>query len=237
MKSKLFLYVLTIFLFSAANSQAVIQGPRSIDSISSKTATRSKYGVDEPEVFEAAGADIGKMRNNTNTAPAYTYVNEDQSLINTPGNLKCISGNDDMLYCVDEKDKPFTGRKTVQFNENRFKSIENFKNGYRDGLCTYFDKFGQRHERAYYKQGIKNGMYKLYHSDNHIKVIATYKDGLLDSTSDIYLSDGTLWGRMRYKRGYLEKGFCQKNGKKENLSYEAIKAHPFNTLNSCGLPL
>ncbi len=237
MKSKLFLYVLTIFLFSAANSQAVIQGPLSTDSAVNRTVTHSKYSAGKQEIFNAEGNDIRETENNNNTTTAHAYIQEDPNLINTPGNLKCISGNDDMLYCVDEKDKPFTGRKTVQFNENRFKSIENFKNGYRDGLCTYFDKFGQRHERAYYKQGIKNGMYKLYHSDNHIKVIATYKDGLLDSTSDIYLSDGTLWGRMRYKRGYLEKGFCQKNGKKENLSYEALKAQPFNTINSCGLPL
>ena len=140
-----------------------------------------------------------------------------------------------MLFCIDERGKPYTGKRTIKQSENKYLSIENFKNGYKDGLCTYFDKKGQRRERSYYKQGIKHGMHKIYYSDNKIKVRANYKDGELDGVSDIYELDGSLLGSVKYKRGHLEKGFCRKNGKKEEFKRETINSYPYNSLVSCGL--
>ena len=63
-----------------------------------------------------------------------------------------------------------------------------------------------------------------------------YKEGMLDGMADVYLPDGTLGGRMKYKNGYLEKGYCKKNNnKKENFDYNMLQAFPYNTINDCGL--
>lgn len=159
-----------------------------------------------------------------------------ENLINSPENVKCEKYENDMVFCIDGENKPYTGRRTVQKEDNTYVSIENFKDGYKDGLCTYFNDKGQRKERSYYKQGMRNGTHKIYYSDNNIKVLTNYKDGLLDGMADVYLPDGTLGGRMKYKNGYLEKGYCKKNNnKKENFDYNMLQAFPYNTINDCGL--
>ena len=78
-------------------------------------------------------------------------------------------------------------------------------------------------------------MHKIYYSDNKIKIRANYKDGELDGVSDIYDLDGSLRGSVKYKRGRIEKGFCRKNGKKEEFKRETINSHPYNSIVSCGL--
>ena len=239
MKLKLFLFVFAAVSFAVSNSFAGVQGPSSEASASPRKFVQSRAQNTrlQQETAETAATDEKVAENDDNPIVRRLAYEKNSALLIDPDNLKCGSDGNGMLYCLDDKNKPFTGKKNVQLNENRFKSVENFRNGYLDGLCTYFDDRGQRAERAYYKEGIKHGMYKLYYSDNHIKVLANYKDGLLDGMADVYLEDSTLWGRMKYKKGYLEKGYCKKNGKKENFSNEYIKSYPYNTINSCGIPL
>lgn len=177
-------------------------------------------------------------KNNENTPSTETAqpaaVSDNQLSLE---NVKCYKNAEAMLFCIDERGKPYTGKRTVKQSENKYFSIENFKSGYKDGLCTYFDEKGQRRERSYYKLGVKNGMHKIYYSDNKIKIRANYKDGELDGVSDIYDLDGSLRGSVKYKRGRLEKGFCRENGKKEEFKRETINSHPYNSIVSCGLPV
>ena len=150
---------------------------------------------------------------------------------------RCTQDVSDRSFCTDMNGKPLSGKIAEKLGSSQYLKIENYKKGYRDGLCTYYDEHGVLKERTYYKSGIKNGMSKLYYETNNIKVLANYKDGLLDGIIDIYTSKGKLFGRLRYKKGVLEKGMCYPNGKKENIKNDVIKNNPFNTIYSCGSSL
>lgn len=143
--------------------------------------------------------------------------------------------NDGIKYCVDTDNKPVDG-KIAQYDAlDRPTSIENFKKGYLNGLCSYFYQDGTPRERLYYKDGKRNGMYKFYYPERNIQISANYKNGMLDGQLDVYLPNNTLYGRMRYKNGYLEKGFCKEGGKKVDFNKEFLKSYPQNVINTCGL--
>ena len=148
---------------------------------------------------------------------------------------QCQNKGDDVIYCLDADGRPLTG-KWEKIGENGIKiSIENFRKGYRNGLCTYFDKYGNYKERVYYKEGLKNGMDKIYFRNRTINILANYKDGLLDGRQDVYFDDGKLNGRFTYKNGELLRGMCaDKKGSKTNLTNQQIKDSSYNSMYVCG---
>lgn len=229
MKTKLFISALAFVCGTAQISQAAITRP-SFDSSSNPpiyTEPTKPYNKN----FRVYAADTERNDTNSNTATVPNAVPDSHI---SKENLNCYTKGDGLMFCVDEKGKPYTGRRTVMQSETKYLSIENYRNGYKDGLCTYFDEIGQRRERSYYKQGIKNGTHKIYYSDNNIKILANYKDGEIDGMSDVYSPEGELLGRIKYKKGYMVKGFCKNNGKKEEFKRETLDSHPYNTLESCG---
>lgn len=148
---------------------------------------------------------------------------------------RCSTQDDGLVFCLDEKSAPLTGKRVLRSSDGIYISIENYRNGYLNGLSSYFDSNGQKKERLYYKNGIKNGMYKTYYPNRSIKVLANYKDGLLDGKLDIYYPDGKLAGRMTYKDGRLLRGFCYGIKKKEKISNETLKDFPENKINECDI--
>ena len=119
-------------------------------------------------------------------------------------------------------------------------SIINYKNGYQDGLATYFGKNGKLKERAYFKQGVKNGMDKVYYENRTIYQLLNYRRGLLNGVQVYYTSKGKQLGRFEYKDGVLQSGFCMRfegeKFKKYDLSHEEIKQTPHNQLVKCEEP-
>lgn len=139
------------------------------------------------------------------------------------------------LFCLDEKGKPLTGKwEKYDLHGNRT-SIENFKNGYFDGLCSYFAD-GRIAERQYYKQGVRNGQYKKFYLNRTFQITAEYSNGLLDGKIDLMYPNGKLHGRMTYKAGKLKRGYCiDEDGKKTDFSEEIIAQYQNNKINMCGM--
>ena len=247
MKLKLFVCTFTAIAVSASIVHAGITGAHTDPNL--KYAKPAMHNVALPEYklernSDAQGNDVNSVNNNVNVKNSNVSANKpvtknDSVIVASAddGQIKCSRDENGLLFCLNEKDKPYTGRRVVYGAGGNPASIENFKNGYLDGLSTYFDESGQRHERSYYKMGIKNGTHKIYYSDNNIKVLTTYKDGILNGTLDVYLPDGSLKGRMRYKSGYLERGYCRNGKKKEDFGKEMLKSYPFNTIEACGVGL
>ena len=162
-------------------------------------------------------------------------TNKATKQLNVSQSYKCQEKENNIIYCLDESGKPLTGKRELKNADGNWISIENFRKGHRNGLCTYFDKDGNYQERVYYKQGIKNGMDKIYYPNRSINVLANYKDGLLDGRIDVYYPNGKLKGRFTYSRGTLLNGTCvNARGKKSSLLNDAISSNSENTLYECG---
>ena len=142
---------------------------------------------------------------------------------------------DKKTYCEDTKHSPLTGKLRTYYTNDKPKSIENYKRGFRDGLTTFFDSKGNKQERLYYNHGIKNGTDKIYYPNRNIKFSANYDNGLLNSLFEVYNLEGDLLGRMKYKQGVLLKGYCIENKKKKNISITELKEHKFNEMFTCGV--
>lgn len=149
-------------------------------------------------------------------------------------NYSCSSKEDNRIFCVDEDGKPLTG-KIKKRSGDKYTSIENYLKGYRNGLVTIFNNEGGLLERVYYKQGIKNGMDKIYYPNRSIWILANYNNGLLNGRVDVYDSKGKLMGRMHYNKGILDSGYCRNNqNQKTDLTINEIKSWQFNLLYNCG---
>ena len=164
----------------------------------------------------------------------FAFTAEAKKDKNAAEEYKCEEKSEKM-YCSDENGIPLSGKYTTFYSNKKTKSIENYKNGYRDGLSTFFTPKGAQAERTYYKQGVKNGMSKIYYPNRTIKFSANYADGLLDGRFEIYSLKGNLLGRFKYKNGSLVKGYCVNDKNKKNLTANEISAHPFNTIITCGV--
>lgn len=151
----------------------------------------------------------------------------------------CTTKND-KEYCLTADKKPVTGKITKYRDDGNYLSIINYKNGYQDGLATYFADEGKLKERVYFKQGVKNGMDKIYYENRTIHQTLNYRRGLLNGIQMYYTSKGKQLGRFEYKDGVLQSGFCMQfegeKFKKYDLSHEEIKATPHNQLVKCEEP-
>ena len=149
--------------------------------------------------------------------------------------VNCKTEND-LQYCVDGQDNPITGKVSIKYDNGYTKSLENMKNGYRNGLVTEYDEEGALVKRSYYRMGVLNGQYKIYHKNRQIKVFANYKEGVLHGNSEIYDADGNLMGKILYAKGRVKNGFCYETpkGKKNKLTFFEIQNLQDNTLVTCG---
>lgn len=148
----------------------------------------------------------------------------------------CVE-QDGVEFCTDTAGKPVTGKITKYYDNGNYKSIINYKEGYPDGLATYFTGDGKLKERVYHKKGIKNGMDKIYYPNRTIKIDAHYKNGVLDNRQTFYTEEGKLRGQADYHNGKLTGGFCVKTTargqKREDFSAEKIRNAEDNKLVEC----
>ena len=142
----------------------------------------------------------------------------------TSDNISCNSSN---TYCTSQNGRQLTG-KVSRYNGEE-KALSNYQNGYLSGLTTIWNADGQIIRKTYYKNGEKNGVEKLFYDNYTAYSSAEYKDGKLHGRVDYYTEKGKLKGRLSYKNGYFEKGYCVVNGQKQDL-----KAVRTTELLSCG---
>lgn len=149
--------------------------------------------------------------------------------------VNCSTEND-LQYCVDEEGKPITGKVAIKYENGKTKTLENLKNGYRNGLLTQFDEDGNLVSRTYYDMGVLNGQYKLYHPNRQLKLFATNKDGVFHGNSEIYDEKGNLVGKITYNKGRVKSGYCKSSekDKKNRLTFFEIQNFPDNYLVTCG---
>ena len=149
--------------------------------------------------------------------------------------VNCVT-QDDLQFCTDEKGEPITGKVAIKGENGITKSLENLKNGYRNGLQTEFDDDGSLKSRTYYDMGVLNGQYKLYHKNRQLKVFANNKEGKFHGNSEIYDEEGNLIGKILYNKGRVKSGYCRRNAKakKDKLTFFEIQNMPENYLITCG---
>ncbi len=149
--------------------------------------------------------------------------------------VNCQTENN-LQFCTDGDGKPITGKVAIKGENGITKSLENLKNGYRNGLQTEFDESGALVSRIYYNMGVMNGQYKLYHNNRQLKLLANMKEGVLHGNSEIYDKEGKLIGKILYNKGRVKNGYCRKDAKskKEKLTFFEIQNYPDNYLVTCG---
>ena len=147
----------------------------------------------------------------------------------------CKTEND-IQFCTDENGDPVTGKITMKYVNGNTRSLENLRKGYRNGLVTEFAEDGALLRRAYYKMGVENGEYKLYHKNRQLKLTAVKKEGILNGGSEIYDYEGNLIGKITYSNGRVKSGFCKQSAKskKNRLTFFEIQNMPDNFLVLCG---
>ena len=237
MKSKLLLIALTALFctISSAYCGISIPGKKSAQPVRKQPRYQMKYGAQKALQMDmdTETEQIQPQASEQN----FEAVSLIRSSLEQPKNFSCVTDSDDVKFCTDADKKPLEGKIAKKNSDGGYESIENYKKGYLTGLCSYFYPNGNPKMCLYYKDGQKNGMFKLYHPGRGIEISANYKNNKLDGMLDVYLADGTLYGRMRYKNGKLEKGYCNKNGKKESFNSAMLRSYPDNQINSCGIPI
>ena len=249
MMVKLFICSLATILIYLQNANATIVGPQKnlaadiYEEEEGEVKTiipakfKQKYGMKKSlPAPKASSNSYNESENSANTADNDTSLNNtDASSNNKKEN--CQEDENKILFCVDGEGKPLNGKQVSFGPGGHYASVEYFRNGYYNGLCTYYNDEGKKKESIFYRMGVKSGEYKAYYKTEGIAIWANYKSGLLNGNVDITNPSGRLLGRMNYKNGVLDKGFCTRNGKRETFSDEMIKSYPFNTLNNCGVEL
>jgi len=139
----------------------------------------------------------------------------------------------DMISCEDgniaiEKDCFYTGLITSNYQSNKIKSEQRYKNGKPEGKWNTWYENGQIKIDSAYKDGKRKGQYlawyengqkkieTTYHDDKlngqynewnkngHLKLNANYKDGKLDGEKTIWYESGKIKSKAKYITGNLD---------------------------------
>ena len=112
-------------------------------------------------------------------------------------------------YCVNSHNKPVNGQYVMNSAQSGGVVIGYFKNGYRRGLTSYYDRNGYLEQKVNYNKG-----------------------NIVGKVS-VFSVKGKKIGEFTYSRGMLKQGYCLYGNKKRYLSAEAIARISKNRLVSC----
>lgn len=126
----------------------------------------------------------------------------------------------------------FVDKQTCKIVNGIIKSYSNQKvnlefgclNGRENGLMKYYTKTGQLLWEQPYKNGKKEGLYKMYNSKNG-NLFMTSRDvnNFSDGNSTIYNDDGTKLWEVFYKKGLAIYGFRYFNDEKQPIPKKEIE--------------
>lgn len=80
-------------------------------------------------------------------------------------------------------------------------AIENYKDGKRNGLCTYFFPNGKKETESYYRNDTLNGLSKVYRIYGGLRYEENFKDGRTHGFKKYYFVDGSLTEEQEYVDG------------------------------------
>jgi hypothetical protein len=80
-----------------------------------------------------------------------------------------------------------------------------FKDGVRDGVWKIYHESGRLEIKGNFKDGKEEGLFEVYHQNGQLKEKGNFKDGEKDGLWELFNRDGTLERTDTYKDGNLVK--------------------------------
>ncbi len=83
-------------------------------------------------------------------------------------------------------------------------SEESYKNGLKEGMSKIFNPSGTLSEHFYYKNGQKSGLWEQFYLDSHLKLRGAYLNGEKHGTLNIYYNSGQVMISGHYLAGHQD---------------------------------
>jgi antitoxin component YwqK of YwqJK toxin-antitoxin module len=117
--------------------------------------------------------------------------------------LSCSAQSDTAFNQVDERGlKQGLWKRTMNDNGKTYLyAIENYKDGKRNGLCTYFFPNGKKESESYYRNDTLDGLSKVYKIYGGLRYEENFKDGRTHGFKKYYSVDGELTEEQEYTEG------------------------------------
>jgi antitoxin component YwqK of YwqJK toxin-antitoxin module len=113
-------------------------------------------------------------------------------------------------------------KRTMTDNDKTYLyAIENYKNGKRNGLCTYFFPNGKKETESYYRNDTLDGLSKVYRSYGGLRYEENFKDGKTHGFKKYYTVDGDLSEEQEYAYG-VQTGIYRLYSKSKRIVVESF---------------
>ena len=141
--------------------------------------------------------------------PANKLSKEDNEFISSLDKPEGVSNketeirNDGILY-LKGLDLPYSG-KTFRLHINGQKWFaNNYKDGKKEGLQTWWYENGQKWSEGNRKDGKQDGLWTEWHENGQKRAEANYKDGKRDGLYLVWHENGQKWSEGNWKDGKQE---------------------------------
>lgn len=100
-------------------------------------------------------------------------------------------------------------------NVRILKTVNNYKNGVLNGMCTEYTDMGYVQSQTEYAMGIKNGISRWYFSNGRLAMEQTYQNNMLNGAQQVYNQAGVLLTSGNFKNNLKEGAWTEyhENGK------------------------
>lgn len=123
-------------------------------------------------------------------------------------------GDGRFLYRDLKSDSPLNGdRRIIDGYHSAYIQAE-FKDGFYNGKYEEYE-YNKLKCEGNYKEGRKNGIFKIYDSEDRVKEEKSYKEGKLDGAHKTYYTNGKLEREVNYSEG-------KQNGKELAYDYDGV---------------
>lgn len=107
-------------------------------------------------------------------------------------------------------DEPITGVVQTYYEHGQLATIENYKDGRRDGVSEVFHyENGNWKRRGNYKAGMRDGLQEKFYQNGQLQIKEIFIDGQKNGLREEFHSNGQLRSREKYKDGKRD-GFLEK---------------------------
>ena len=129
---------------------------------------------------------------------------------NFTGNKYFFKKSKDATLVLFDTDEPITGVVQTYYQHGQLATIENYKDGRRDGISEIFHyENGNWQRRENYKEGMRDGLQEKFYENGQLQIKENFIDGQKDGLREEFHSNGQLRSRESYmdgeRTGFLEK--------------------------------
>ena len=120
--------------------------------------------------------------------------------------------------------EPITGVVQTYYEHGQLATIENYKDGRRDGISEIFHyENGNWQRRENYKEGMRDGLQEKFYENGQLQIKENFIDGQKDGLREEFHSNGQLRSRESYKDGERTGFLEQYNGLGQLLSKQCFQ--------------